>query len=367
MRIAYRERRLGRRCMIGSVILTCTALVVFAGILTVTIPRLSRRLSFYHDVLNSGPGASMNFAELAPDKRVAVCRQIAEQKGWARYWHALIREPSVIQFPAGCSPGNRLVEGLKWTPSGCSLGFVSTDVTPDGLTKLAINYSRVNHLFFGYCRIQKDALASLSGLEELRGLNLAGCQLEYGAAASLARFEKLECFFVGIVEASDQDWRKLLGGLATEDLRVKRCPGVTPELISRLVRLSELTSLAFNDDVDVTSLFIGPPLEHLCALDLRLTTVTEECSRLLVIRCPNVRSLWLEESRFTDDALKHISRVRNLEWLNLSHTSISAEGLHHLQDAPALRHLVLLGVELDSEAKRSVHEMRRRGVTVITE
>lgn len=82
--------------------------------------------------------------------------------------------------------------------------------------------------------------------------------------------------------------------------------------------------------------------------------------RLIFYRCPvtdahaariahlkRLEDLWLTSSNITDDGLRHIASLRNLRFLCVSDTRVTGDGLRWIVDLPNLRRLHVFGTAVD--------------------
>jgi hypothetical protein len=101
-----------------------------------------------------------------------------------------------------------------------------------------------------------------------------------------------------------------------------------PETLKALTTIAggEKLYMAEIHGVGLTSLPVGP------ATDANLKAMQD---------LGQVRSLWLNGSDITDEALGHIARTASLSKLNLSDTRVTDEGLRHLKSQTQLRKLNL--------------------------
>jgi outer membrane lipoprotein-sorting protein len=68
-----------------------------------------------------------------------------------------------------------------------------------------------------------------------------------------------------------------------------------------------------------------------------------------VTKRESVTELYLQDTRITDDGLKHLNVLKKLESLNLAETSITDEGLRHLMGISSLKHLNLMNTKVTAE------------------
>ena len=163
------------------------------------------------------------------------------------------------------------------------------------------------------------------------------------------------------------------------------------ELLAGLPDLTELTMQFSDFSNEQLRHLIG--LEHLESVDLKWTPISDQGLAYLA-RVPSIRSLKLNKlyppkqvanvskSQLTDHALKHISKMRNLEkliiWgadisdrglsdiakcerlktLWLLDTGINGEGLKHLSTLPELEKLDLSGTRVTASSLEPLKAMR---------
>jgi YHS domain-containing protein/uncharacterized membrane protein/mono/diheme cytochrome c family protein len=87
-------------------------------------------------------------------------------------------------------------------------------------------------------------------------------------------------------------------------------------------------------------------------LDLGGTGVTADGLRHLA-RFPNLTRLYLQRTAITDLSLAHLAGLQQLEYLNLHGTPISSAGLEHLKGLPRLRQLYLWQTQVNGSEARA--------------
>lgn len=117
------------------------------------------------------------------------------------------------------------------------------------------------------------------------------------------------------------------------------------------VRLAESTVT----DEDLRCLGSLPDLER---LDLRATRITD--AGLAHLKgCPRLRSLTLiSVSRVTDAGLEHLKGLAHLEQLDLQGTGVTSKGLVHLDKLPRLRALKLSGERITDECMTQLKSLK---------
>ena len=174
-------------------------------------------------------------------------------------------------------------------------------------------------------------LRKLEGLTHLRELYLPGRIWNPGdgnedktgvfeALASLPGVERLAFgwHFNADIHVEDDDIGKLASWKGLKQLRCSQC------------------SLA------KTNLSVFPQLRD---LDLSYSPFTDEGMRSLA-GLKNLQRLMLRDTLVTDDGLKYLKNLTNLEELDLSGTHVTGRGVEYLSNLKALRSLSLLGAQV---------------------
>ena len=74
--------------------------------------------------------------------------------------------------------------------------------------------------------------------------------------------------------------------------------------------------------------------------------------------CQSITGLTLDRTPLTDEGLKHVARLANLQWLHLSGTHITDQGLLHLASLGKLEYLELRGTAVTDEGLKHLFELK---------
>lgn len=108
------------------------------------------------------------------------------------------------------------------------------------------------------------------------------------------------------------------------------------DLLSDLPHLRRLKFIGASiQDKDVVRLK-GLSLAKLTFVD---TPLSDDC--LDSVARLDLRELWLDHTQITDEGLKQLAPLKNLEVLNLIGTAVSDDGLESLKQLPSLKHVML--------------------------
>ena len=118
---------------------------------------------------------------------------------------------------------------------------------------------------------------------------------------------------------------------------VKNAPKTVLQPISRLPDVKVLR-LSFTD-VENEDLVALQTLENLHSLTLQSTRIHE--GPLDALAGLPLENLGIERTRFDDQGLASVAKIKTLKRLNLTRTKVTDEGLEHLRQHPNLETLIL--------------------------
>jgi hypothetical protein len=210
------------------------------------------------------------------------------------------------------------------------LGLWRTEVTDAGLRHLAglVHLQKLNLSGTG---VRGGGLAHLRGAQELETLWLMTESLADEALPILGEFRALRELNVGgehVTGRGLETWGRL-GSLKELRLRGRLVPGHLWEL-ARLPALEQLRLTG--DRVGDEHVLALPPLPGLKLLDLRQSAVTD-AGLAGIERFAGLERLDLSWTRLTDAALPHLILLKNIRWMGIFRTGLSAGAVERLRQA----------------------------------
>lgn len=130
---------------------------------------------------------------------------------------------------------------------------------------------------------------------------------------------------------------------------------VTKAGLKRLADMPQLKSIALHGDGVLRKL---PAMPHIESLHVSDTAITANQLAQYLSSLPQLMSLRLEYTAFSDDDLKAIVGAQSLQELSLGATKIEGAGLRHLAALKKLRHLHLGGSTISDDGLRHLSQLR---------
>jgi hypothetical protein len=135
--------------------------------------------------------------------------------------------------------------------------------------------------------------------------------------------------------------------------------GINENVVAKLRNLPQLRDLRFNNvplgDDQAAELARFPLLNRLC---LTGTELTDKGVQTVIDSLPELRHLCLSSTKITGTCLPHLSRLTELEDLQLDHTSIDDAAIAKLPELPRLKLLTLTGSRVSAEATEQLRRDR---------
>jgi Leucine-rich repeat (LRR) protein len=189
------------------------------------------------------------------------------------------------------------------------LNLARTDVGDAGLKRLA-KMTNLAHLDLSRTRITDAGLEALSGMKQLAFLDISGTAIKGNGLKHLAGCKELTTLEVGYMTHFTGEGLNHLAGCPKLTSINLSWTGLTDAGLADIKALEQLTHLDL------------PPYGHVSGF---------------------TEAFWRDPhpERFSDKGLKHIGEMTNLEWLYLSGSGLTDDGLAHLKGLKKLKTLSL--------------------------
>jgi Leucine-rich repeat (LRR) protein len=233
------------------------------------------------------------------------------------------------------------------------LNLNNTGITDAGLQHLA-GLKKLTHLHLLGNPISGAGLSHLSGLTRLQHLDFDSTQIGDDSLQAISRLNQLTFLNLDRSQVTDQGLAHLSGltNLVHLGLSATKVNGSGFKHLAKLHRLSELELYQLPELTGVGMENLAP-CEKLIALDLSYTGVTNEglaciknLKQLTRLELPAYGSggqdkFWSDPhpERFSDEGLKHIAEMANLESLKFSGSGVTDAGLANVAKLTKLRFL----------------------------
>ncbi len=178
-------------------------------------------------------------------------------------------------------------------------------------------------------------------LKQLRVFKAAMSQVKPGSLAALRNLKLTYLGFYGTPGVCDADM-DALADMTTLTLLDVNLTGVTAAGLKKLDKLTNLTSLRVNVDKDAAAFAeaIGQ-FTNLVELHIANARFTNAADLNALKPLPQLATLFLFDSKITDDGLAALRVHPNLSWLRLDKNKLTDAGLLHLAECKKLTQLNL--------------------------
>ena len=189
-----------------------------------------------------------------------------------------------------------------------------------------------------------DGFRQLQGLRHLTTLDVSGAGVTDDCLAAIARISSIQKLELYGVKATDEGFARLASLPALTDLDIVNCPNLSDSGAARMVegmpRLQAMSLTGGSKSLAATLAALARHHPDLGTLDIEGTGATNDDLKT-VGRLANLEALWLSKTRITDEGLVHLRPLKNLAILWLDQTGVTDEGLKHLGGSTSLRRLHL--------------------------
>ena len=230
----------------------------------------------------------------------------------------------------------KIVLDVKSTGSGPKFDFSNLGISNAALKGFDTNFRATRLDLSNNPKITDEGMVHLAKLSSLDFLNLSSNPAISDTALQLIPLSKLNDLQLSWTAVSDAGVAKLVAG--AKQLKALALEGtqITDAALRSLNGLHELRMLNLNNAGKITGVGFSQG------------------------RMAKLRDLYLDKTAIGDGALKSIANIRDLRILSISHTRVTDEGLHYLQDLHNLRTLTMKGCEGVSAA--AIEELKRKNV-----
>lgn len=220
-------------------------------------------------------------------------------------------------------------------------------------------YDRVKMLNLSGTRVTskqfKHLKQQLSGMKELRSLDLSSTVMKESTLSHLADLKSLHAINLSDTELSNRSAQHLSELNQLRFLSLANTP-ITSETIARYLTLKELRCLNLGgtnvDDNIRPSLAQSPDLE---VLSLASTRISPSCD---LSALQSLVFLDLTNTRTDDRVIETLTKLPNIETLILNYCKITDETANHLVKIPKLQELSLVGTAVGDEGIRKLAKIK---------
>ena len=203
-------------------------------------------------------------------------------------------------------------------------------------------------LFFSGTLVTDALLKDLSGLKNLRALNLNSTPATDAMLKDLAGLEGLEALYLNYTKVTDAGLKELTGLKSLRTLTLHHTL-VADAGVKELAKLKTLQSLdLIGTKVTDGGLKQMAGFDSLRSLDLSHTKTTD-IGLKHVAELTSLQRLRLYNTQATDVGMKELARLKSLQVLDLERTPVTDAGLKELAGLKSLQRLELFGTPVTAE------------------
>ena len=192
--------------------------------------------------------------------------------------------------------------------------------------------TQLEELHLGATDVTDQGVKKLARLKKLRRLSLWGVkQVTDAGLKELAGLKQLQCLDLYGTQTTDAGLKELSGLMQLQELRLNETR-VTGVGLKDLVGLRQLQRLDLRStQVSDAGMKQVGEFKQLHELKLAGTQVTDSGLKELA-GLKQLKILWLDQTQVTDEGLKELAQMTQLEYLSLDKTPVTDAGLKHLAE-----------------------------------
>ncbi len=254
-----------------------------------------------------------------------------------------IRDLPVARFRCACpNLGDIGLRNLRRVKTLRTLELLESEVTDQGVVELA-DLADLRELTILGRDLGSPAMEAIATLTKLESLHLGGVpfsQVDLTPLGQLSRLRRLELAIPNLDDAATSS----LGELGSLEELCLGHTQISDQTLPRIGKLGRLRRLELHHTRVTRALDPLTKLRNLEILELDHTDLVDVGVAHL-IGLPNLRELRLDETLVTDGAISALARLPALTRINLAETVVSSEAAAKLWALPELRTLTLTARE----------------------
>lgn len=203
-------------------------------------------------------------------------------------------------------------------------------------------------------------LPEIGKLQNLKHLSMAGARVNESGMDGIKELSNLEYLNISHTAASDLSFQYLLDMKKLETLIITDMQHLQGQGLAELGRLGVLSNIrelhASNSPIGNYGLKALQKMPHLEILVLNNAAVNDVHMPIIGSRKELIR-LSLERNSIGSDSLKHLSKLKNLEYLSLAGiNTVQDEAFNHIKNLKSLKFLNVSGTGVSSKAASILQE-----------
>lgn len=223
------------------------------------------------------------------------------------------------------------------------LTLMRNEITSEGLKALK-DLSELEHLILGGTKKKKadiddTGLQHLSALNQLKTLRLNNTRITDSGLKNLRDFQRLESLSLADTQVTNTGLVHLIPLKSLQSIRLYGLR-LTDEDMKPLSKISSLQRIDANLSISDKGLRLLTKLRDLESLDLSSKRITD-LGMAHLAEMKSLKTLWFQGCPITDFGLEQLTGLESLEMLMLNDTHITDEGLQFLGKLPLLKRLVV--------------------------
>lgn len=278
---------------------------------------------------------------------------------------------------------DQVIKALKAEPALSSVFAVRGDPTDGDIAKL--KELSMTGLVIQSDAISSEVLAAFNGHRSLAEVAVTSTKITDQAVEAMLALPALTQLSLQDAQITDEGMQRLIAGLAERSevkcLKFSGCKNLTNDAFKGIDQLKGLQQLFLNDNPGLTSQVfrefgkIGTlqeirfggatidPADIDSIADLKLDRLhfakgklNDEVLARVADAFPSLTQIGLADSDVSDDAMKSIAKLRELQWIFMQGTNVSEVGLQHLQPLKKLKYVFASRRTLSPEAVERFHQ-----------
>ncbi|WP_419190023.1 hypothetical protein [Stieleria marina] len=345
-----------------------------------------------HDTKVTQKGAEDLLAALPNVRRIRFNREyIGKPVATGRFVPRKLPNVSFYQVPnqlrkSGHIRGIINAEAVKLLNAEPNLGSVFItmgDPTDDQIARL--KKVSMTGLYISSTAITSRVLEPFENHKSISDISISSDRVSDQIIDDLLAMPLLTKISLTQAQISDEGLQRLCKGLTTHDqfrrLALSNCSELSNSALKEIGQLKDLTQLSLTEIPGINADVLKHVGQAKNLTELRLSGVTLDVSVFQSMRhlnlerlhfqgsrlndkvvariaeyFPNLTQIGLQESDVTDDAMKSLANLNELQWIYLNGTKVSGDGLEHLTALTNLKYVYASRSEISPTAVKRFRE-----------
>lgn len=205
-------------------------------------------------------------------------------------------------------------------------------------------------LSLGATNVNRSVLKKIAKLEQLKVLNIGRTEIS-GVDLRGADFSRLEDITLGFLDIGGDDLQTIVfpANIRLLDVGDTKCTTAALRQVLGRCEKDKLEELVYCNSLVDDSVLEGMEFKNLVSLEASGVPIGPNTKRL-IMSAPRLNSLYLSDSKLTDDDVGFVKGLHELEVLIVAGNQIGIDTIREVTHLPKLQRIGLEGNKIDSES-----------------